>query len=116
MLLPFVRWLYGTPSPDTPPYGLLPNMSESSGTPGESPGFSRLILRGEPPKVDYTFTYRRGVLHCAKLHTCDHGLLQDHFPKSIVTKKVPKASAEPLKPGRAARCPLLIAIRFAEVT
>ena len=39
--------------PDTPPYGLLPNMSESSGTPGEnSPGFSRLVLRGEPPKVD----------------------------------------------------------------
>jgi len=35
MLLPFVRWLYGTPSPDTPaPYGLPPNMSESSGTPG----------------------------------------------------------------------------------
>jgi hypothetical protein len=53
VLLPFVRWLYGTPSPDTPPYGLLPNMSESSGTPGEnSPGFSRLVLRGEPPKVD----------------------------------------------------------------
>ena len=66
MLLPFVRWLYGTPSPDTPPYGLLPNMSESSGTPGDNgPGFSR------------TFTYRRGVsLHCAKLHTCNHGLLQ----------------------------------------
>jgi hypothetical protein len=34
VLLPSVRWLYGTPSPDTPPYGLLPNMSESSGTPG----------------------------------------------------------------------------------
>jgi hypothetical protein len=33
MLLPFVRWLYDTPSPDTPPYGLLPNTSESSGTP-----------------------------------------------------------------------------------
>ena len=30
-----VRWLYGTPSPRHPaPYGLLPNMSESSGTPG----------------------------------------------------------------------------------
>ena len=35
MLLPFVSWLYCTPSPDTPPYSLLPNMSESSGTPGE---------------------------------------------------------------------------------
>ena len=34
MLLLFVSWLYGTP--DTPPYGLLPNMSESSGTPGEN--------------------------------------------------------------------------------
>ena len=34
MSLPLVSWLYGTPSPDTPPYGLLPNMSESSGTPG----------------------------------------------------------------------------------
>ena len=42
MLLLLVSWLYGTPSPDTPPYGLLPNMSESSGTPGENrPGFSR---------------------------------------------------------------------------
>jgi hypothetical protein len=29
------------PHPPTPrPYGLLPNISESSGTPGESPGFS----------------------------------------------------------------------------
>ena len=37
MLLPFVNWLYGTPSPTpTPLYGLLPNMSESSGTPGEN--------------------------------------------------------------------------------
>ena len=36
MLLPFVSWLYGTPSPDTPPYCLLPNMSESSGTPSEN--------------------------------------------------------------------------------
>ena len=36
MLLPFVQWPYCTPSPDTPPYGLLPNMSESSGTPGEN--------------------------------------------------------------------------------
>lgn len=35
MLLPFVRWLYGTPSPRHPaPYGLPPNMSESSGPPG----------------------------------------------------------------------------------
>ena len=34
MLLPFVSWLYGTHPPDTPPYGLLPNMSESSGNPG----------------------------------------------------------------------------------
>jgi len=52
MLLPFVRWLYGTPSPDTPLYCLLPNMSESSGTPGKnSPGFS-IYLRGKPPKVD----------------------------------------------------------------
>ena len=33
VLLPFVRWLYGTP--DTPPYGLLPNMGESSGTRAE---------------------------------------------------------------------------------
>jgi hypothetical protein len=42
MLLPFVSWLYGTPSPDTPLYGLLPNTSERSRTPGEnSPGFSR---------------------------------------------------------------------------
>jgi hypothetical protein len=44
MLLLFVRWLCGTPSPDTPPHGLLPNMSESSGAPGEnSPGLSRFI-------------------------------------------------------------------------
>jgi hypothetical protein len=43
-----VRWLYGTPSPDTPPYGLLPNKSESSGTPGEnSPGFSCIICARE---------------------------------------------------------------------
>jgi hypothetical protein len=46
MLLPFVRWLYGTLSPDTPPYGLLPNMSESSGTPGENrPGFSASFIK-----------------------------------------------------------------------
>ena len=44
-----MRWLHGTPSPDTPPYGPLPNMSESSGAPGESPGFSRFIVRGELP-------------------------------------------------------------------
>jgi hypothetical protein len=37
MLLPFVGWLYGIPPPT--PRGtacLLPNMSESSGTPGEN--------------------------------------------------------------------------------
>ena len=34
VLLPFVGWLYGTPTPR--PYGLLSNMSESSGTPGEN--------------------------------------------------------------------------------
>ena len=89
MLLLFVRWLYGTPSPDTPPYGLLPNMSESSGTPGESPGFSRFILRGEPAKVDCTFAYRRGVsLHCAKLLTCNHGLLQSLCPSRLSQEKI----------------------------
>ena len=36
MMLPFVHWPYCTPSPDTPPYGLLPNMSESSGAPSEN--------------------------------------------------------------------------------
>ena len=37
MLLPFVRWLLGTPfSPKTPAVRLLPNMSESSGTPNEN--------------------------------------------------------------------------------
>ena len=41
VLLPFVRWLYGTP--DTPPYGLLPNMGESSGTPGENHARGSLV-------------------------------------------------------------------------
>ena len=43
VLLPYVCWLYGTPSPDTPPYGLLlPNMGESSGTPGARTAFGVL--------------------------------------------------------------------------
>jgi hypothetical protein len=52
MLLPFVRWLYGIPSPNTAPYCLLPNMSESSGTPGQkSPGFSRFICAENPQRL-----------------------------------------------------------------
>ena len=56
MLLPFVSWLYGTPSPDTPPYSLLPNMSESSGTPGENRarGFFRLSVSLAEPCLRLT--------------------------------------------------------------
>ena len=90
MLLPFVGWLYGTPSPNNLPYCLLPNMSESSGTPGEnSPGFSRLICAENPQRFDCTFAYRRRVsLHCAKLHTCNHGLLQFGYPAKNTTEKL----------------------------
>ena len=77
MLLPFVGWLYGTPSPNTPPYCLLPNMSEKLRNPGrEQPGVLSPHLRGEPPKVDCTFSTKGVSLHCAKLHTSNHGLLQ----------------------------------------
>ena len=68
MLLPFVRWLYGTPSPNTPPYGLLPNMSERLRNPGRGqPGVLSPHLRGEPPKVDCTFMYRRGKFALCKI-------------------------------------------------
>ena len=54
-------WLCGTP--DTPPYGLLPNMSESSGTPGAEPrsGFSRLsVSLAEPcPRLTPVITIIR---------------------------------------------------------
>ena len=47
------RWLYGTPSPTHPAlYGLLPNMSENSGTPKREPrsGFSRLSVSLAEPR------------------------------------------------------------------
>jgi hypothetical protein len=43
---------YSTPSPDTPPYGLLPNMSESSGSPGrEQPGALSLHLNPNSERI-----------------------------------------------------------------
>jgi hypothetical protein len=52
MLLLFVRWLHGTPSPDTPPYGLLPNNERKLRSPGrEQPGALSLHLNPNSERI-----------------------------------------------------------------
>ena len=63
-----MRWLYGTPSPDTPLYCLLPNMSESSGTPGNnSPGFSRFICAENSQRLTVRLRTVGVSLHSSKI-------------------------------------------------